>query len=76
MAHTYQVIESLRQVLDDAQDAETGQRGFILTQQIRFLAPYKAATRSVRPRSEAVQAADRRQSRPAAPRRSPGHAGP
>ena len=44
VAHTYQVIASLRQVLVDAQDAETGQRGFILTQQPSFLAPYKTAT--------------------------------
>jgi len=47
VAHTYQVIGSLRQVLVDAQDAETGQRGYILTQQPGFLAPYKAATERV-----------------------------
>ena len=44
VSHTYQVIASLRQVLVDAQDAETGQRGYILTQRPSFLAPYKAAT--------------------------------
>ena len=44
VAHAYQVIASLRQVLVDAQDAETGQRGFILTQQPNFLAPYNDAT--------------------------------
>ena len=44
VAHTYQVIGSLRQVLVDAQDAETGQRGFVLTQQPGFLAPYQSAT--------------------------------
>src|SRR5665213_1039632 len=47
VAHTYQVIASLRQVLGDAQDAETGQRGYILTQQSSFLAPYQAATKRV-----------------------------
>jgi len=47
VAHTYQVIGSLRQVLVDAQDAETGQRGYILTQQPSFLTPYKAATERV-----------------------------
>jgi signal transduction histidine kinase/CheY-like chemotaxis protein len=47
VAHTYQVIGVLRQVLVDAQDAETGQRGFILTQQPAFLEPYNNATKRV-----------------------------
>src|SRR3569832_284742 len=47
VAHTYQVSASLRQVLVDAQDAETGQRGYILTQRPSFLAPYKAASERV-----------------------------
>ncbi len=47
VAHTYQVIGVLRQVLVDAQDAETGQRGFILTQQPSFLTPYQTATKQV-----------------------------
>ena len=76
VAHTYQVIASLRQVLADAQDAETGQRGFILTHQPSFLAPYRAASGRVERDLTPLQATDRRQSRPAAPRRSAGHAGP
>jgi len=47
VAHTYQVIGALRQVLVDAQDAETGQRGYILTQRDSFLGPYHAATQRV-----------------------------
>jgi signal transduction histidine kinase/DNA-binding response OmpR family regulator len=47
VAHTFQVIGALRQVLVDAQDAETGQRGYILTQRPSFLAPYKSATERV-----------------------------
>src|SRR5262249_50189795 len=43
VAHTYQVIASLRVVLGDAQDAETGQRGYILTRQPSFLQPYETA---------------------------------
>ncbi len=43
VAHTYQVIASLRQVLGDAQDAETGQRGYLLTRDEPFLEPYLAA---------------------------------
>jgi signal transduction histidine kinase/CheY-like chemotaxis protein len=41
--HTYQVIESLNSIMSDAQDAETGQRGYLLTQQPDFLQPYRAA---------------------------------
>ncbi len=47
VAHTYQVIASLQQVLADAQDAETGQRGYIVTQQPNFLQPYNAAVQRV-----------------------------
>jgi len=43
VAHTYRVIASLRVVLGDAQDAETGQRGYILTRQQSFLEPFNAA---------------------------------
>ena len=47
VAHSYQVIASLRQVLGDAQDAETGQRGFLLTHQENFLEPYRAASQRI-----------------------------
>jgi signal transduction histidine kinase/DNA-binding response OmpR family regulator len=47
VAHTYQVIGALRQVLVDAQDAETGQRGYLLTRDAAFLAPYQNAVRRV-----------------------------
>ena len=47
VAHTYQVIASLRQVMGDAQDAETGQRGFILTHEPDFLTPYQRASQRV-----------------------------
>ena len=43
VAHSYQVIASLRVVLGDAQDAETGQRGYILTGEQPFLRPYQTA---------------------------------
>jgi CHASE3 domain sensor protein len=39
--HTYQVIDRLQGVLNDVQEAETGQRGFIITRQDRFLQPYR-----------------------------------
>ncbi len=40
--HTYQVIARLQSLLSDAQDAETGQRGYLITGQDRFLAPYRS----------------------------------
>ncbi len=39
--HTYQVIDQLRLVLGHAEDAETGQRGYLLTHKSNFLAPYR-----------------------------------
>jgi signal transduction histidine kinase/CheY-like chemotaxis protein len=47
VAHTYQVIGALRQILVDAQDAETGQRGYLLTRDPTFLAPYRTAVERV-----------------------------
>ena len=40
---THDVIGEIEQVLADLQDAETGQRGFLLTGDERFLEPYNAA---------------------------------
>ncbi len=45
VAHTHAVIEQLEALLAAATDAETGQRGFLLTGDERFLEPYVAATR-------------------------------
>lgn len=41
--HTYQVIDQIRKILSDAQDAETGQRGYMLTRQDSYLQPYRNA---------------------------------
>ena len=43
VVHTYQVIDALRAVLADAADAETGERGFLLTHKASFLQPFRAA---------------------------------
>ena len=40
LQHTYQVKENLNAVFDDLVDAETGMRGYLLTGQDAFLAPY------------------------------------
>src|ERR1700744_417680 len=41
--HTYEVVGQINRIMSDAQDAETGQRGFLLTRKPEFLAPYRAA---------------------------------
>jgi signal transduction histidine kinase/DNA-binding response OmpR family regulator len=43
VVHTYQVMDSLRILLNDAADAETGQRGYLLTRRAEFLAPFYEA---------------------------------
>src|SRR5215467_8516476 len=41
--HTYQVRTELADLLSQMKDAETGQRGYLLTGDDNYLAPYKAA---------------------------------
>ena len=43
VSHTYQVQGSLSLVLSTLQDAETGQRGYLLTGDVDYLEPYLAA---------------------------------
>jgi CHASE3 domain sensor protein len=43
VAHTHRVLETLEAVLSDMKDAETGQRGYLLTGQERYLEPFRAA---------------------------------
>jgi methyl-accepting chemotaxis protein len=40
-SHTYQVLENLAKVLDNLKDAETGQRGYVITGEDRYLEPYQ-----------------------------------
>ena len=47
VAHTYEVAAELSQTLASLIDAETGQRGFLITGEERYLAPYRAATAEV-----------------------------
>jgi signal transduction histidine kinase len=49
VVHTYQVLEALRDTLTSASEAESGQRGFILTGDKAYLEPYylaRAASKS------------------------------
>lgn len=47
VTHTHQVREVLADTLSTLKDAETGQRGFVLTGEERYLEPYTAAIKSV-----------------------------
>ena len=47
VAHSHKVKETLADLLSTLKDAETGQRGFVLTGQERYLEPYTNATREV-----------------------------
>jgi signal transduction histidine kinase/DNA-binding response OmpR family regulator len=43
VTHTMEVLESAQQLLTSLMNAETGQRGFLLTNEDRYLAPYSEA---------------------------------
>ena len=45
--HTYQVLGNLEDLISKVKDAETGQRGFLLTGERRYLEPYTAATQKI-----------------------------
>jgi signal transduction histidine kinase/CheY-like chemotaxis protein/CHASE3 domain sensor protein len=47
IVQSYDVIVALDGLLSSAQDAETGQRGFLLTNNERYLQPYNAALASI-----------------------------
>jgi methyl-accepting chemotaxis protein len=43
VAHTHQVLETLESVLSLVKDAETGQRGYLITGEERYLEPFRTA---------------------------------
>src|SRR5882757_3030949 len=43
VTHTHQVLEGVERLLSGLKDAETGQRGYILTGDEKYLEPYRAA---------------------------------
>jgi methyl-accepting chemotaxis protein len=47
VTHTHKVKEKLAEVLSALKDAETGQRGFILTGEERYLDPYQSGIKAV-----------------------------
>lgn len=54
-AHTQVVIDALDNLLSDLKDAETGQRGFIITGDPSFLEPYQEATRQIDARLRSLE---------------------
>ncbi len=52
--HTVEVIDAAQSLLALAQDAETGQRGFIITQRRSYLEPYRAATAAIAARAASL----------------------
>lgn len=53
--HTMDVLASLQQVLSAAKDAETGQRGFLLTNEESYLVPYNDARLAIPGRIQALR---------------------
>ena len=49
IVHSHEVISALDTVLSSVQDAETGQRGYLLTQKPSYLQPYEAAVARIAP---------------------------
>jgi signal transduction histidine kinase len=47
VGHTYQVIETNAQLLNRMVDAETGQRGYLITGDTAYLDPFRGASRDV-----------------------------
>lgn len=47
VAHTRDVLEAAQRTLSHVQDAETGQRGYLLTGDPAYLAPYHGAVRAI-----------------------------
>lgn len=50
-----QTVAALSDILSSAQDAETGQRGFLLTGNERYLEPYRAALASIPARLQSIK---------------------
>lgn len=54
VVHTHEVLTALDDLLSTTQDAETGQRGFLLTGNERYLEPYEAAVSAAGARLDAI----------------------
>lgn len=48
VVHSHEVLDTLRRTMTDAVDAETGQRGYLITGEAPYLEPYQVALGSIR----------------------------
>src|SRR5690242_18594278 len=48
VAHTHTVLQGLEEIISDTKDAETGQRGFLLTHDVNYLASYNGTYEKVK----------------------------
>lgn len=55
VSHTHQVLTELESTLSTLKDAETGQRGYLLTGESRYLEPYQSATARLREKLDNLQ---------------------
>jgi methyl-accepting chemotaxis protein len=55
VTHTYQVLEKLEALLSGLKDAETGQRGYIITGEERYLEPFRAAKETINQKVKALR---------------------
>jgi CHASE3 domain sensor protein len=62
VAHTHQVRTEFADLLSDLKDAETGQRGYLLTGEDSYLEPYKGAFVAIRTTLGDLKEVDARQS--------------
>ena len=54
-AHTYEVLRELEQLNSQVKNAETGQRGYLITGEQRYLEPYNAAVKMLQPNLKALR---------------------
>jgi signal transduction histidine kinase len=55
VSHTHQVLNALEVVLSTLKDAETGERGFIITGSNEYLEPYQSAMRQIDEQLQTLQ---------------------
>jgi CheY-like chemotaxis protein/CHASE3 domain sensor protein len=55
VTHTFEVVEQLQELVGTIKDAETGQRGYLLTGEESYLAPYDSAIASTPRQLEALR---------------------
>src|ERR1700733_2670720 len=55
VVHSGDTLTALEDVLSTVKDAETGQRGYLLTDRESYLAPYNAAAKEIGPRFDTLR---------------------